>query len=174
MQKPNALRITQITAALFCVIKLALDIFFIMNNQLSLHTLIFGNHINSDGLPTEVKLALITEALIVTAPIGILSALNYVRLDMKHNRGIITILLASALYIINISASILIDKLSFSVIKSSYGTSTADLTVSVNSIRGFTSFLITAAFIMVFCCAAIEIYAGKTPNEKGMTKGIKI
>ena len=33
MQKPNALRIIQITAAFFCVAKLALDIFFIMNNR---------------------------------------------------------------------------------------------------------------------------------------------
>ncbi len=166
MQKPNALRITQITAALFCVTKLALDIFFIMNNQLSLHNLVFGDHISSEDLPTEIKLALITEAIIVAAPIGILAACNYVRLDMKYNRGMLTLLIASVLYIINITASIITDRISFSVINSSYGTSTADLTASVNSIRSLTSFLITAAFIMVFCCAAIEIYAGKRINEK--------
>ncbi|MCR5601420.1 MAG: hypothetical protein K6G33_11855 [Ruminococcus sp.] len=174
MQKPNALRITQITAALFCVAKLALDIFFIMNNHFSLHTLFFGDHITAEGLPTEIKITLITEALIVAAPIGILSAVNYVRLDMKHNRGIVTLLLAGVLYIINITASIIIDRISFSLITTSYGAGTAAMTASINSIRSFTSFLVTAAFIMVFCCAAIEIYAGKTPNKNGMTKGIKI
>ena len=93
---------------------------------------------------------------------------------MKHNRGIITLLLAGVMYIINITASIIIDRISFSLITSSYGAGTAAMTASINSIRSFTSFLVTAAFIMVFCCAAIEIYAGKAPNEKGMTKGIKI
>lgn len=166
MQKPNALRITQITAAFFCAAKLALDIFFIMNNHFSLHTLVFGDHLCTDGLPTEVKLVLIIEAIVVAAPIGILAAANYKRTDMKHNRGIITLLIASVLYIINILASIIIHRVSFSIISDSYGANTVTMTNSINSIRSFTSFLITAAFIMVFCCSAIEIYAGKRINEK--------
>ena len=166
MQKPNALRIIQITAAFFCVAKLALDIFFIMNNHFSLHTLIFGDRLCDNGLPTEVKLILITEAIIVAAPIGILSAANYKRTDMKYSRGIITMLIASVLYIIDISASIVINRVSYSIISNSYGANTAAMTASLSSIRSITSFLITAAFIMVFCSAAIEIYAGKRINEK--------
>ena len=166
MQKPNALRIIQITAAFFCVAKLALDIFFIMNNHFSLHTLIFGDRLCDNGLPTEVKLILIIEAIVVASPIGILSAANYKRTDMKYSRGIITLLIASILYVINISASIVINRVSFSIISNYYGANTAAMTASLNSVRSITSFLITAAFIMVFCCAAIEVYAGKRINEQ--------
>ena len=176
MQKPNALRITQITATLFCVTKLALDIFFIMNSHLSIHTLIYGSQFNTNVLPTEIKIALIIEALIISTPIGIISAINYVHTDMRYNRGILTLLTTGILYIINISASIVINRVSFAVINNTFDANVANMTVSVNSIRSLTSFLITAAFIMVFCCSAIEIYAGQRMPAAApkVTKGLKI
>ena len=172
MQKPNALRFIQITATFFCVTKLALDIFFIMNSHLSLHTLIFGSDLSTNVLPTEIKFILITEAIVISAPIGILSVLNYIRSDMKYNRGILTLLSASILYIINISASIIINRISFSLINNHFNANIANLTASVNSIRSLTSFLITAAFIMIFCCAAIEVYAGKKAEENKNIKPV--
>jgi hypothetical protein len=84
---------------------------------------------------------------------------------MKYSRGILTLLSASILYIINISASIIINRISFSLINNNFNADIANLTASVNSIRSLTSFLITAAFIMIFCCSAIEVYAGKKAEE---------
>ena len=83
MQKPNSLRITLLISTLLCIIKLGLDIFFIMYSHSSVYTVLFGENIPGMVLPTQVKLGLITEALIVSAPICIVASVNFVYKDLK-------------------------------------------------------------------------------------------
>ena len=45
-------------------------------------------------------------------------------------------------------------------IKEKYGKDIMDIVTQVNSLRGLSGFLVCAAFVMVCCCASIEIYGG--------------
>ena len=58
MSKPNILRVTQIVAVLLTITKLALDIFFVLNNYYSVHTALFGEKLQQDVLPTDIKMGL--------------------------------------------------------------------------------------------------------------------
>ena len=99
MQKPNSLRNTLLISALCCITKLALDIFFITDTHLSYK----AAALSSDGeayMPTNIKVFLITLSVLATAPIGIIAAVNYVKTDILHKRGIRTTVTTSIFYII--------------------------------------------------------------------------
>jgi hypothetical protein len=160
MQKSNTLKITLLISSLLCIIKLALDIFFIMYDHLSVYTVLFGDSFKSETLPTNVKFGLIIEALIVSVPICIIASVNCVYKDIKRKRGIITIILAVILFITDYVGSILINRIICSDIKEKYGDNITAIVNQVNSLRGFSGFLVCAAFVMVCCCASIEIYGG--------------
>ena len=160
MQKSNTLKITLLTSALFCIIKLALDIFFIMYNHLSLYTALFGETVKSEILPANIKFGLMREALIVSAPICVLASVNYAYKDLKKKRGIITIVLAVLLFLTDYGCSMLVNRIIRNNIKEKYGKDIMDIVTQVNSLRGLSGFLVCAAFVMVCCCASIEIYGG--------------
>ncbi|SHM69751.1 hypothetical protein SAMN04487860_11082 [Ruminococcus flavefaciens] len=166
MQKPNTLKVTLLTSALFCIIKLALDIFFIMYNHLSLYTALFGEPLKSEPLPTNIKFGLMLEAVIVSAPICILASINCAYKDLKRKRGIITLIIAILMFLLDYVGAFLVNSLLCNNIREKYGENIITIVKQVNSLRDFSGFLVCAAFVMVCCCASIEIYGGSL-KEKG-------
>lgn len=161
MQKPNALRITLLFSALLCIIKLALDIFIILNNNLSLKNAAIGNYMAEDPLPTEIKSILITAAFIAALPIGILSAVNYLRTDMDRKRGILNIAAAGAFFLVNVLCNFITDHFIISITEDKF----AVLTSAADTTRNVSELLLFAATIMFCCCASVEIYGGITQNK---------
>lgn len=161
MHKPNALRITLLSSALLCIIKLALDIFIILNNNLSLKNAAIGNYMAEDPLPTEIKSILITAAFIAALPIGILSAVNYMRTDMNRKRGILNIAAAGAFFLVNVLRTFITNLFISSVTKDKY----AVFTSTEYTTRNVSDILLFAATIMFCCCASVEIYGGITKNK---------
>ena len=167
MQKPNSLRITLLISTLLCIIKLGLDIFFIMYSHSSVYTVLFGENIPGMVLPTQVKLGLITEALIVSAPICIVASVNFVYKDLKYKRGIITLILSIIMFLTDYACSIVVNRIICKKIEKVYGVELMDVVNRVNSLRIFSGCLVCAAFVMVCCCASIEIYGGRLAEQKG-------
>ena len=164
MQKPNPLRLSQLVATLFCTAKLAVDIWLIVNNYFSLQTAALGS-LSETALPTNLKLCLITEALLMSLPIGIIAAVNYAKTDMVRRRGITTMIVTGIAYLINSLGSIAIDKAIGYFARKTYGDATSALVDSLNSQQSFLVCLIHAGAIIIFSCAAVEIYGGKKVPE---------
>lgn len=166
MQKPNPLRLSQLVATLFCTAKLAVDIWLIVNNYFSLQTAALGS-LSESALPTDLKLCLITEALLMSVPIGAIAAVNYAKTDMVRRRGVITIIITGIVYLINILGNILTDRAIGYFARKTYGDATSALVDSLNSQQSFLVCLIHAGAVIIFSCAAVEIYAGdKKSSEK--------
>ena len=166
MQKSNTLKITLLTSALLCIIKLALDIFFIMYNHLSLYTALFGETVKSEPLPDNIKFGLILEAIIISSPICIIASVNCAYKDLNKKRGIVTIVLAVILFLTDYACSMLVNRIIRSYIKEKYGKVIMDIVTQVNSLRDLSGFLVCAAFVMVCCCASIEIYGGSLEESR--------
>ncbi|WP_028517961.1 hypothetical protein [Ruminococcus flavefaciens] len=170
MQKSNTLKITLLISSLFCIVKLALDIFFIMHDHLSIYTAMFGDNFKSEVLPTNVKFGLIIEAVIVSVPICILASVNYAYKDLNKKRGITTIFLAVILFITDYGCSMLLNRIICNDIMKKYGENIVAIVTQVNSLRVFSGFLVCAAFVMVCCCASIEIYGGSLAENMELGK----
>lgn len=170
MQKSHTLKVTLLISSLFCIVKLALDIFFIMYDHLSIYTAMFGDSFKSEVLPTNVKFELILEAVIVSAPICILASVNCAYKDIKRKRGIVTIVLAVILFLTDYACSLLINRIICKDIMEKYGENIVALVTQVNSLRVFSGFLVCAAFVMVCCCASIEIYGGSLEENRNLAK----
>ena len=171
MSKPNVLRITQIIAVLFSITKLALDIFFVLNDHYSVHTALFGENLQNDVLPIELKLGLIIEALIISAPIGTVAAMNYTKTDLSKKRGIATIIAAGIMFFMDFAASLFLHRIVLIQLSKKYGEKIISMVSSINSIRSFTGLLSCMALVMICCCGAVEIYGGdrnalKNASEK--------
>ncbi|WP_303836750.1 hypothetical protein [Ruminococcus flavefaciens] len=171
MSKPNILRVTQIIAVLFSITKLALDIFFVLNDHYSVHTALFGENLQKDILPTDLKLGLIIEALIISAPIGIVSAVNYTKTDLRKKRGVATVIAAGIMFFMDFAASIFLHRIVLIQLSKKYGEKIISMVSSINSIRSFTGLLSCMALVMICCCGAVEIYGGdknvsKSASEK--------
>lgn len=167
MTKPNILRVTQIVAVLFSITKLALDIFFVLNNHFSVHTALFGVKLQQDVLPTDIKLGLIIEALIVSTPIGVVATVNYTKTDMKQKRGIATVITAGIMFFVDYVASIFLHRVLLVSLAKKYGENVISMISSINSVRSFTGVLSCTALVMICCCGAVEIYGGaKMPQRK--------
>lgn len=163
MQKPNALRITLFIAALCCAAKLAIDLFFITNNNLSFF------YITADSrgavIPTKIKLFLISACVLAAVPIGIIAGINYVKTDMSVKRSRNTFIAAGTAYLIYLLGFILVRWVLYSVAGNYYGSDILSLVSSLNSMLSLTDFLIHASAVMVFSCAAVEHFGGKLYKE---------
>lgn len=160
MQKPNSLRNTLLISALCCITKLALDIFFITDTHLS-YT---AAALSSDGeayMPTNIKVFLIALSVLAAAPIGIIAAVNYVKTDILHKRGIRTTVTTSIFYMLFMLGSVLTARILKYVIGNLYGSSELALAEKICVRLCTTNFLVHAAAVMVLCCAAVEIFGGK-------------
>ena len=160
MSKPNILRVTQIVAVLLSITKLALDIFFVLNDHYSVHTALFGENMQHDILPTDIKMGLIIEALIISAPIGIVSAANYTKTDLIKKRGIATISAAAIMFFMDFVASVFLHRVLLIQLSKKYGEKIISMVTSINSVRSFTGLLSCVALVMICCCGAVEIYGG--------------
>ena len=164
MQKSNALRVTLLISALCCITKIALDIFFIIDTHLSFYTAA----LSSDGeavMPTDIKVFLIILSVFSALPIGVIAAVNYVKTDLRRKRGISTTVTAGIFYCLYILGSVLTASLLKYVIGRFYGSSELALAEKICVRLCTTNFLVHAAAVMVFCCAAVEIYGGKAPAK---------
>lgn len=170
MTKPNTLRIIQIVAALFCISKLALDLFIVLYDYPSIYAALFGETINSGFLPNSIKLGIIAESILLSLPIGIIAAFNFTKTDLDSKRGNITLLTSGLLFIANYFASIFADRGITWIISRKYSSKTLALFSSINSVRSFYGFLIIASFVMVCCCAAVEVYGGKNASKNAYKK----
>ncbi|WP_303804336.1 hypothetical protein [Ruminococcus flavefaciens] len=166
MSKPNILRVTQIVAVLLTITKLALDIFFVLNNYYSVHTALFGEKLQQDVLPTDIKMGLIIEALIISAPIGIVATVNYTKTDMKQKRGIITVIAAGLMFFTDYLTSVILHRTVFLFLADKYGEKVISTVSSINSARSFTGVLSCMALVMICCCGAVEIYGGALKNSE--------
>ncbi|WP_164174688.1 hypothetical protein [Ruminococcus flavefaciens] len=160
MSKPNILRVTQIVAVLFSITKLALDIFFVLNNYYSVHTALFGEKFQQDVLPTDIKMGLIIEALIISAPICIVATVNYTKTDMKQKRGVITVITSGLMFFADYLASTILHRTVLISLADKYGEKVISMISSINSVRSFTGVLSCTALVMICCCGAVEIYGG--------------
>lgn len=167
MSKPNILRVTQITAVLLSVTKLALDIFFVLNDHYTVHAALFGETLQKDILPTDIKLGLILEALIISAPIGAVAAVNYTKNDLIRNRGIATVIASGIMFLMDFTASLFLHRFMLIQLSKKYGEKIISMVSSINSVRSFTGLLSCVALVMICCCGAVEIYGGvKKPYRK--------
>lgn len=159
MQKPNALKITLLIAALCCTAKLAIDLFFITNNNLSFF------RITVDGretfIPTKLKLIFIAASVLAAVPIGIIAGINYAKPDMSAKRSKNTFIAAGTAYVIYLLGLILVRWVLYSVAGSYYGRDILSLVSSLNAMLSLTDFLIHTSAVMVFSCAAVEHFSGK-------------
>lgn len=160
MSKPNILRVTQIVAVLFSITKLALDIFFVLNNYYSVHTALFGEKHQQDILPMDIKMWLIIEAIIISVPIGIVAAVNYTKTDMKQKRGILTIATSGLMFFADYLASAILHHTVILSLSKKYAENVISMISSINSVRSLTSILSCTALVMLCCCGAVEIYGG--------------
>ncbi|HOA00221.1 hypothetical protein [Ruminococcus sp.] len=164
MQKPNALRVTLLISALCCITKLALDIFFIIDTHLSF----YAAALSGDGeavMPTDIKAFLIILSVLSTLPIGIIAAVNYAKTDLLRRRGIATTVTTGVFYSFYMLGAVLTASLLKSVIGRFYGSSELALAEKICVRLCTTNFLVHAAAVMVFCCAAVEIYGGKASKK---------
>ncbi|EWM52746.1 hypothetical protein [Ruminococcus flavefaciens] len=160
MKKPNALKNTLLIAALLCTVKLALDIFFIINNHITFYTAVVGN-LGKEVLPIGIKMFFIAESLLATAPLGIAAAINYKKEDMSQKRGISTVIVTGIFYAVYILGFPLIKSILFSLTSRFYGDKILSYVISLNGTLGVTDFLVHAAAVMMISCAAVEIYGGE-------------
>ncbi len=167
MQKPNSLRITLLISTLLCIIKLGLDIYLIMYSHSSAYTLVFGETISGLVLPTQVKLGLVLETFIFSAPICIVASVNFAYKDLKAKRGVITIILSIIMFLTDYAGSILANKIICRKIKEAYGENLLNVVSQLNSLKTFSGCFVCAAFVMVCCCASIEIYGARLYEQKG-------
>lgn len=166
MSKPNTLRVTQLIAVLFSITKLALDIFFVLNNHYSVQTALFGVGVQKDVLPTDIKLGLIIEAIIISAPIGILSAVNYVKTDMTKKRGKSTVAAAGTIFLVDFLSSVFLHSYVLKYLTKKYDEIITSMITAMNSVISMTGLLSCAALIMICCCGAVEIYGGSLADSK--------
>ena len=166
MSKPNILKATQIIAVLFSVTKLALDIFFVLNDHYSVHAALFGETLPKDVLPTDIKLGLKLEALIISAPVGVVAAVNYTKNDLMKKRGIATVTAAGIMFLMDFAASLFLHRFVLMQLSKKYGEKIISMVSSINSVRSCTGLLSCIALVMLCCCGAVEIYGGSNTGSK--------
>lgn len=161
MQKPNALKTAALIAIILCAAKLILDIVIIMVPEISLSLLSSPEFFRDTESPMIIRIFLILSAVISAVPLGALAAVSYSRNDMKHSRGVLVLVLAGVFYIINLLSGVYIGRLLSILVARRYGADVLSVISIQNSAISITGVLLTAAFTMICCCAAVESYSGE-------------
>ncbi len=159
MKKRKSLKTALSLALLFFGIKFVLDTLLLVCPPLykiACSPFISRSYLENSSFSTITKVISIIVLILALLPKALLALYNLGKNDLQKQRGRITIILTAVFSllssVISVFSNIIIHKITYM--------EEAVLLSSLSSVRAVTGLFSSAATIIIYCCAAIEIYNG--------------
>jgi hypothetical protein len=165
MDKPKALHVLAVAAALLSLLGIMLNTVVVLNPHIAAILLGYGNIKEMmDAKLNSSASALMMFQAFIPAIMTILCGINIFADKVSKSRSTFTLIAGPAAYIVISIASTIVYTYALRSAMTD-GINTVQLISSITSVRSVLAYLHTFAFVMIMCAAAVEHYIGRKENN---------